>query len=218
MTNKSGLTLFAATMISATILFTPCTSSAAQMVLVATSEFSAQQQQNKNQTKAAPARRSTQSVVRQPNAGRKAAGKPKTTSRVVEKQTVTPKVATPKTKSPAGARRVVTSRETATVTTAHLRRLPARGAGRTYIGGHQYSAWRSGYRFRYRGGWRTFVALSVLGPLTIGSYQYYPYAYISAPAPYCEGLTGDGCQLRWQQVQTVEGDIVDQCVAYCPWQ
>jgi hypothetical protein len=28
----------------------------------------------------------------------------------------------------------------------------------------------------------------------------------------------DGCELVWQQVETVEGDVIDQCVAYCPWQ
>ena len=52
----------------------------------------------------------------------------------------------------------------------------------------------------------------------IGSDQYYPYAYISAPENYCEGLTEDGCELMWQDVETIEGDVVPQCVAYCPWQ
>ena len=52
----------------------------------------------------------------------------------------------------------------------------------------------------------------------VGSDEYYPYAYISAPEQYCEGVTEDGCELRWQQVETVEGDVIDQCVAYCPWQ
>ena len=52
----------------------------------------------------------------------------------------------------------------------------------------------------------------------IGSSQYYPYAYVSAPEPYCEGLTEDGCELMWQEVETIEGDVINQCVAYCPWQ
>jgi hypothetical protein len=51
-----------------------------------------------------------------------------------------------------------------------------------------------------------------------GAALYYPYAYIDAPAPYCEGLTGDGCQLQWQAVPTLEGPAEFQCVAYCPWQ
>jgi hypothetical protein len=51
-----------------------------------------------------------------------------------------------------------------------------------------------------------------------GSAYYYPYAYIDAPAPYCEGLTEDGCQLQWQAVRTLEGPTEFVCVAYCPWQ
>jgi hypothetical protein len=71
---------------------------------------------------------------------------------------------------------------------------------------------------RHGGGWWTFGALSALGAIIIGSDQYYPYAYISAPENYCEGLTEDGCELMWQDVETTEGDVVPQCVAYCPWQ
>jgi hypothetical protein len=96
--------------------------------------------------------------------------------------------------------------------------VPVRGAGRTVIRGQNYSAWRSGYRVRHGSNWRTFVALGALGAIAIGARHYYPYAYISAPAPYCEGLTDDGCELVWQQVETIEGDVIDQCVAYCPWQ
>ena len=33
-----------------------------------------------------------------------------------------------------------------------------------------------------------------------------------------EGQTEDGCELMWQDVQTEEGDVIEQCVAYCPWQ
>jgi hypothetical protein len=96
--------------------------------------------------------------------------------------------------------------------------VPARGAGRTVIRGHNYSAWRSGYRIRHGSGWWTFAALSTLGAIAIGSSEYYPYAYISAPKPYCEGRTEDGCELMWQEVETIEGDVVNQCLAYCPWQ
>ena len=52
----------------------------------------------------------------------------------------------------------------------------------------------------------------------IGSGTYYPYAYISAAQPYCDGLTEEGCHLMWQEVMTLEGDPEYQCVAYCPWQ
>ena len=128
-----------------------------------------------------------------------------------------PASAARKAASPAAAARVVTPRGTRAVTASRLRAAPARGAGRTVIQGRNYSVWRSGYRVRHGSAWRTFVALSTLGAIAIGSSEYYPYAYISAPEPYCEGLTEDGCELQWQEVQTIEGDVMDQCVAYCPW-
>jgi hypothetical protein len=98
-----------------------------------------------------------------------------------------------------------------------LRSLPTRGASRTAIRGRNFTAWRSGYRARRGSGWRTFGALSALSAIVIGSSTYYPYAYISAPQPYCDGLTEDGCELMWQEVMTLEGDLAYQCVAYCPW-
>ena len=103
------------------------------------------------------------------------------------------------------------------VSAARIRGVPARGVGRTAISGRNYSVWRSGYRVRRGGNWRTFVALSTLGALTIGAAEYYPYAYIEAPQDYCDGLTEDGCQLVFDEVETMEGDVVGQCVAYCPW-
>jgi hypothetical protein len=122
-------------------------------------------------------------------------------------RTVTPK-----------ATRTVTPRGTRTVTAGKLRGMPARGVGRTTIHGQNYSVWRGGHRVRHGRGWWTFVALSTLGAIAIDSNEYYPYAYISAPEQYCEGLTEDGCELMWQEVETIEGDVVNQCVAYCPWQ
>jgi hypothetical protein len=104
------------------------------------------------------------------------------------------------------------------VITSKIRGAPASGAFHTSIRGRNYSLWRSGYRARYGGGWRTFVALGALGVITIGAAEYYPYAYIDAPADYCDGMTEDGCQMVYDEVQTEEGDVVPQCVAYCPWQ
>jgi hypothetical protein len=131
-------------------------------------------------------------------------------ARTVTKQVVAPAAAA-KVVAPSGANAHV-------VTASRLRGAPARGAGRTSIRGQNFSAWRRGYRVRHGNGWSTFVALSALSAIAIGSNNYYPYAYISAPQDYCDGLTEDGCQLMWQQVQTDEGDLVYQCVAYCPWQ
>jgi hypothetical protein len=166
--------------------------------------------------------KATSRVVRQPKATSRTVTQPKATSRVVRQPKTTPKTVAPaagrKVVSPAVAPRVVTPRGARIVTPSRLRGVPARGAGRAVIRGQNYSVWRSGYRVRHGSGWRTFVALSALGAIIIGSSNYYPYAYISAPEPYCEGLTEDGCQLMWQEVETIEGDVVNQCVAYCPWQ
>jgi hypothetical protein len=93
-----------------------------------------------------------------------------------------------------------------------------RNASKATIAGRNYSIWRGSHRVRHGGQWRTFVGLGTLGALMFGSAYYYPYAYIDAPAPYCEGLTEDGCQLQWREVPTIEGPTDFQCVAYCPWQ
>jgi hypothetical protein len=104
------------------------------------------------------------------------------------------------------------------VSAARIRSAPASGMGRTSIQGRNYSVWRSNYRVRRGNGWRTFVALGALGTIAIGAAEYYPYAYIQAPENYCDGRTQDGCQLVWEDVETVEGGAYGQCVAYCPWQ
>ena len=93
-----------------------------------------------------------------------------------------------------------------------------RGASTATIAGRNYSVWRGRHRVRYGNRWRTFVGLGALGAIAFGSAYYYPYAYIDAPAPFCDGLTEDGCHLQWQEVPTLEGPPLFQCVAYCPWQ
>ncbi len=92
-----------------------------------------------------------------------------------------------------------------------------RDARNVRVAGRNYSIWRGGHRVHRHGHWRTFVALSALSAIALGSAYYYPYAYIDAPAPYCDGLTEDGCQLQWEAVPTVEGPTEFACVAYCPW-
>jgi hypothetical protein len=99
-----------------------------------------------------------------------------------------------------------------------LRGVSIRGASRATISGRNYSVWRGRHRVRHGNRWRTFVGLGTLGAIAFGTAYYYPYAYIDAPAPFCEGLTEDGCHLQWQEVPTLEGPPVFQCVAYCPWQ
>ncbi len=105
-----------------------------------------------------------------------------------------------------------------TVTAKKLHGLPP-GSSKAYVHGHNYSVWRGrdAYRFRYHDRWRTFVPLSALAVLLVGPRHYYPYAYISAPEYYCVGRTEDGCLLNWEEVETIEGDLIGHCVAYCPW-
>ena len=59
--------------------------------------------------------------------------------------------------------------------------------------------------------------LSALTVLAAGGASYYPYAYISAPAPACVGLNEDGCELRWQEVETLKTAGVPMR-GLCSWQ
>ena len=141
-------------------------------------------------------------------------------AKIIAPVTPPPSVVRPNAGTPSVARKVFSPRgaNSNAVRAANIRGVPARGAGRATIAGRNYSAWRSGYRIRRGGGWRTFVALGALGVLAIGASEYYPYAYIEVPEPYCDGRTADGCQLVWDEVETMEGDAIGQCVAYCPQQ
>ncbi len=175
--------------------------------------------QHKATPRASRQRKATPRAARQRKATPRAARQHKAAPRAARQHKATPRVTRQrKARSPAAARRVVKPRGSRAVTASRIRGVPAHGTRRAVIHGRNYSAWRSGHRVRHGSGWRTFGALSILGAILVGSNEYYPYAYISAPESYCEGLTEDGCELVWQQVETVEGDVVDQCVAYCPWQ
>jgi hypothetical protein len=93
------------------------------------------------------------------------------------------------------------------------------GGGTWVWAGRPYRYWRGGpWRVRYGSGWRTFVAVSLVAPIVVGAATYYPYAYIEAPADVCEGITEDGCQLTWTEVELEGGGTAPQCVTYCPWQ
>jgi hypothetical protein len=104
------------------------------------------------------------------------------------------------------------------VTMSRLRNLRAIGVSRALIRDRNYSVWRQACHAHYHDRWYTCVALSTLPAILIAANEFYPFAYIDAPESYCDGLTEDGCQLVWQDVQTDEGDVIPQCVAYCPWQ
>jgi len=104
------------------------------------------------------------------------------------------------------------------VTMSRVRNLPAIGVSRISIGGQDYSIWRHSYRARWHDRLYTCVALGALPAILIASNQFYPFAYVEAPESFCDGLSEDGCQLVWQDVETEEGGVIPQCVAYCPWQ
>jgi len=134
------------------------------------------------------------------------------TPKAVTPKAVTPKAVTPKAIAPKGAPKVVSP------SGRGFRAIGPRSTGRIVMGGRNYSVWRGAHRVRYDGRWATLGALSALSVFFYAGASYYPYAYISASRPYCEGITEDGCVLRWEEVPTVEGPRVFQCVAYCPWQ
>ena len=165
--------------------------------------------------KVAPRERAPRKIAPREIAPRKVAPRETAPRKIAPRETAPRKVAPRET-----APRKIAPRETAprTGSARGLRSLPPQGASRTAIHGRNFTAWRSGYRARRGSGWRTFGALSALSAIVIGSSTYYPYAYISAPQPYCDGLTEDGCELMWLEVTTLEGDLAYQCVAYCPWQ
>lgn len=125
--------------------------------------------------------------------------------RNVRRGTKTPKIATPR------------RNETPVTTSGETRRPPLRGISRMHAGGRNFSVWRGKHRVRHNNGWRTFVSVGALSSIMFGDNNYYPYAYISADEPYCSGLTDEGCQLHWREAETVEGEEIYQCVAYCPW-
>jgi hypothetical protein len=74
-----------------------------------------------------------------------------------------------------------------------------------------------GPRFVWWGGYRrTFIPLAALGVVLIGGAYWYPDGYVSVAQPLCTGLTPDGCQLTWRNVDFEDGGGVPQCVQYCP--
>ena len=237
MTIHRSVTICAAGALAAAFVISAGSQGFARDRSAAITDFSAQQEKKK---KVAPGRVAPRTVAPRTVAPRTVAPRtvaPRTvaprvvTPRTIAPRTVTPRGVAPKVVAPVTSApkivapirtpRVVTPTGAGAraVTAGRLRGMPARGAGRTVVRGQRYSAWRGGgYRVRHDGRWRTFVALSALGAIAIGAVNYYPYAYISAPRDYCEGLTEDGCQLMWEEVATLDGGVAYQCVAYCPWQ
>lgn len=80
---------------------------------------------------------------------------------------------------------------------------------------HFAPLWKQQHKIWWHGGWKVFVPFTALGVALIGGAYYYPDAYVGFARPYCTGLTPDGCQLNWQQVNFEGGGGDWQCVQYC---
>ncbi len=76
--------------------------------------------------------------------------------------------------------------------------------------------WKQKHGLWWGGKWKYFVPFTALGVVLVGGSYYYPDAYVGFARPYCSGLTPDGCQLNWQQVNFEDGGADWQCVQYCP--
>jgi hypothetical protein len=111
---------------------------------------------------------------------------------------------------PAGPARVIPARHGPRISVRVVGGGPIRIGGRrvTIVRGPRYVTWR-GHR-------RSLVPIAVLTGLTIGAVAYSAYGYLPVEQNYCDGFTEDGCQLQWTDVPTEEGDVVPQCVTYCP--
>lgn len=96
-------------------------------------------------------------------------------------------------------------------------RIGARIGGPIVLGGRRVGLIRGRRHVFWRGHRRSLVPLAAIAGLTIGAIAYSAYAYVPVEARYCSGFTEDGCELRWTEVPTDEGDLVPQCVAYCPF-
>ena len=140
------------------------------------------------------------------------------TPKVTIPKVTTPKVVTPKTTTPRTTIPSTAASKTTSPTRLGLRTIGASSTGNATIRGRNYTVWRGTHRVRHNGRWATLAAITTLGIIAVGGADYYPYAYISATGPYCEGITDDGCVLKWEQLPTLEGPWVYECVAYCPWQ
>ena len=76
--------------------------------------------------------------------------------------------------------------------------------------------WKQKHGLWWGGKWKYFVPFTALGVVLVGGAYYYPDAYVGFARPYCTGLTPDGCQLNWQQVNFEDGGADWQCVQFCP--
>ena len=84
------------------------------------------------------------------------------------------------------------------------------------LGGRPYTVVTGPRVIFWRGARRSLIPIAALTAITVGAVSYRAYAYVPVEQPLCAGPTPEGCELRWTEVPTPEGDLIPQCVAYCP--
>lgn len=214
---------------------------AAQTTASPVTDMSSQKKNEAKPARAAPARAAPQRAAPRmapqraapqraaPRAARPAARTaPRNTTRVAPAAR-TPRVATPHAPrtTPSVTKRAVTTR-TVTKRTTTPRVIPARhgpqissrirSGGPIRVGGRNVTIIRSRRFVNWHGQRRYLLPFAGLAALTIGAIAYSPYGYLPVAQNYCDGFTEDGCQLQWTDVPTEDGDVVPQCVTYCPAQ
>jgi hypothetical protein len=97
-------------------------------------------------------------------------------------------------------------------------RIGGRVGGPLVIGGRSVAVVRGPRSVFWRGRNRSLVSLGLIAGFSVGAVAYSAYGYLPVDEPYCTGITEDGCELRWQDVPTPEGDLIPQCVTFCPIQ
>ena len=97
-------------------------------------------------------------------------------------------------------------------------RIGGRVGGPLVIGGRSVAIVRGPRTLFWRGRNRSLVPLALIAGFSVGAIGYSAYGYLPVDEPYCTGYTDDGCELRWQDVPTPEGDVIPACVTFCPVQ
>lgn len=206
MTCHSGLKLTARIAFVIAVLFAvfevPASTAAERGAANALSDFSARDKDNRNKGQA----RGGRSMTSTPRLSAPRASAPQT----FKQHSYVPRPQSPKFSSP----RNVTPRVQSAPAVRSRFAAPARGPvafrGANFVRGPHYTYWQ--------GARRRLIVITAISAILIGGSYYYPYGYLPVGQPICYGLTPDGCDLRWIEVPTVDGFMVPQCVAFCPWQ
>lgn len=95
-------------------------------------------------------------------------------------------------------------------------KLLPKGQNFTLINKKNFTIFRGPRGIWWNGRLRTLVALGVLGGIYVGGTYFLADGYVPIGYPVCRGLTEEGCSLVWRDVPTEDGDVIAQCVQFCP--